>query len=107
MQLQYVVEPMQEEEDKGKIIEGGTGKGSSSTKDLMTKQAPAPQGMVPAAAKFWATGPSIRLARWGPPISSRAWGKVPAIQVVPAAPAEIEEKLVWWLQEEEVVVEET
>ena len=56
MQQKCVVEPMQEEEDEGK--EGGIGKGSS-TKDLVPKQAPVLQTMVPVVPEFWAAGPSI------------------------------------------------
>ena len=61
---------------------------------------------MPAAPEFWAMGPSVCVARWGLPASSRARGKVPAMQTVPMPLVEIDEELVWQLQEEEVVTEE-
>ena len=61
---------------------------------------------MPIAPKFWASGPSVQVARQGPPTSSRAWGKVLATQAVLAPMVEMDEELVRWLQEEEVVVEE-
>ena len=67
-------------------------KGFSSTKDLIPEQAPEPQGIVPVA--FWAAGPSVWVARQGPPASLRAQGKAPTIQGVLAPLAEINIKLV-------------
>ena len=46
------------------------------------------------------------MARIGPPTSLRAKGKAPAIQVKSLPPAKTDEKLVCWLQAEELVVEE-
>ena len=74
-------------------VEEAAGKGSSSAKDLVPKQVPAPQATAPAAPKFWAVGPSVLVARWGPPASSRTWGQVPAMQVALLPPAESDKGL--------------
>ena len=46
------------------------------------------------------------MARWGPPASLRAYGKMPAMQVGQMPPVEMDVELAHQLQEEEVVVEE-
>ena len=60
---------------------------------------------MPMAPKFWGTGPSIWVARWRLPTSSRSWGKVPTIQVA-SSPPETDEELAQWLQKEKIAVEE-
>ena len=65
-----------------------------STEDLAPKQAPALQETVPTVPEFWAMGPSVHVAGWEPPASSRAKGKVPAMQVVLMPPAEMDEEIV-------------
>ena len=67
-----MVEPMredEEEEEEGEGMEEGRKKGSSSTNDLALGQAPALQWAMPTAPEFWAMGPRIWVARWGPPTS--------------------------------------
>ena len=65
-----------------------------------------PQWAMPTVPKFWTVGPSVCVARWGLPTSLRAQGKAPAMQSVLLSPAQMDEKLVQQLQEEEVAVEE-
>ena len=61
---------------------------------------------MPAVPEFWAVGPSVCIARWGLPISSKARAKVPTMLVVPIPWAETDKELAWQLQEQEVAVEE-
>ena len=90
----------EKEEEEGEGMEEDRGKCSSSTDDLVLGQAPVLQWAMPTTPEFWALGPSIRVEMRGPPASSGAWGKVPAMQAVPLPP-EMDEELVWQLQEEE------
>ena len=46
---------------------------------------------------------NVWVARWGPPTSTKGRGKVPAMEPLPP---EMDEKLVQWLQQEEVAMEE-
>ena len=59
---------------------------------------------MPIGNGFWLSGLSTWVARWGPPASSKARGKVPAIQVV-QLPPETDKELMQWFQQEEVVAE--
>ena len=61
----------EKEEDKGEGMEQAIGNCSCSTKDLAPKQVPAPQVTMPVAPKFWAVGPSVRMARGGCPLAQR------------------------------------
>ena len=61
-----------EEKDDKEGIEEAKGKGSSSTKNLGPKWELEPQATMLVAYKFWAKGPSIRVARQGPHTSLRA-----------------------------------
>ena len=71
-----MVEPMredeEEEEEEGEGVGEGKEKGSSSTDDLVQRQAPAPQWAMPVVPEFWAVGQSVREARHRSPTSSRA-----------------------------------
>ena len=71
------VEPMREdeEEEEGEGVQEDRRKSSSSTNDLVLGQAPELQWAMSTVPKFWAMGPSVRMARWGMPTSLRAWGK--------------------------------
>ena len=89
-------EDKEEEEEEGKGIEEDRRKGSSSIGNLAPVQAPALQWAMPMVLCFWATGPSIQVARRGLPASSKSRGKAPAIEVALLSP-EIDEELVWWL----------
>ena len=60
---------------------------------------------MPVGPRFWLSGQSIWVARWGLPTSSKAQEKVPTVQVAPPPP-EMDKELAWWFQKEEVVVEE-
>ena len=102
-----VAEPMredEEEEGEGEGVEEDRRRGSSSTDNLALGRAPVLQWAMPASPKFWATGPSIQVARQGPPTCLRAQGKAHTVQVAPLPP-DVDEELVQWLQEKEVVVE--
>ena len=57
------------------------------------------------APGFWAAGPSDQVARRGLAASSRAWGKVSAIQVELLPLAKTDKELVCWLRAEELAVE--
>ena len=87
-------------------MEEAMGKGSSSSEDLVLQQVPEPQATVPVAPEFWSTVLGVYIAKWGPPTSSRAQGKVSAIQAAPTPPVEMDKELTWWLQEEEVTAEQ-
>ena len=78
-----------EEENKGADMGE-----SSSTADLVPRQALAPWVTMPVAPRFWAVGPSVQLARRGLDGSLRAQGKVHTIQVESLPPAEIKKELV-------------
>ena len=60
---------------------------------------------MPVAPGFWIVGPSDQVARRGPAASSRAQGKVPAIQEELPSPAKMDEKLAHQLQAEELAAE--
>ena len=88
---QAMVEPI--EEDKEEVDgEEDMGEGTS-TADLAPKQAPALWETMHEVPKFWAEGPSIQVARIGPAASSKARGRVLAIQVELLPPAEIHKEL--------------
>ena len=81
-----IAEPMrekEEEEEEGEGMEEEKRKGSSSTGDLAPQQAPALKQAMPTGLGFWLSGQSVQVARQGPTTSSKAQGKVPAIQVAP------------------------
>ena len=88
-----------EEEEEGEGVEEDRRKSSSSTNDLVLGQALELQWAMSTVPKFWAMGPSIRVARRGPPTSWRTWGKAPKMQAVPPPP-EMDKELAQWLQEE-------
>ena len=83
------VGPMREhqpEEEEGEGIKKDRSEGSSSTSELVLQQVFALQLAMPTGPRFWLLGQSIWVARWGLPTSSKAQGKVPAMQVVPPPP---------------------
>ena len=59
------------------------------------------QWAMPTAPSFWAAGPGIWVVRQGLSASLRARGKAPVMEAA-LPPPEMDEKLVQWLQDEEV-----
>ena len=53
---------------------------------------------MPMGPGFWHPGQGIQVARRWLTTSSKARGKVPAVVLLPL---EMDEELVWWLQQEE------
>ena len=68
--------------------------GEFSTEDLVPQQVPVPLATTTEVPRFWAVHPGDQVARRGPATSSRAWGKVPTIQVELIPPAKTDEELI-------------
>ena len=68
---------MEEEEEVDKEVDMGE---VPPNGDSVPEQALVPWASLPVAARFWAGAPSDQVARRGSATSSRAWGKVSAIQ---------------------------
>ena len=68
----------------------------------MPQGAPAPKEAMPLGPRFWHPGQSIRVVRRGLPASSKAWGKVPTVEL---PPPEVDKELVLQPQQEKVAAE--
>ena len=75
---QAIVKPV--EEDKEEVDKDSDVGEGSSTEEITHKQVPSRWETMPAAPRFWAAGPNDQVAKKGLAASSRAQGKVPAIQ---------------------------
>ena len=93
----------EDEEEENKEVDMGEG---FSTEDSVSKQVPVPGVTTPAAPRSWVVDPSDQVARRGLTASSRAPGKVPAVQAELLTPAETGKELACQLQVEELAVEE-
>ena len=91
-----------EEEVDGEVDVGE----DSSTGELVPKQALVPQATILVAPESWAAKQSDQVGRRGLATSSRAWDKMPAVQVELLPLAKIDKKLTRPLQAEELAVEE-
>ena len=58
---------------------------------------------MPKGPGFWFSVQGIWVARQGPHTSTKARGKVPAVEL---PPPEMDKELAWQLQQEEVAVQE-
>ena len=82
-------EPLMEEEEEYQR------RGSSLASGLEPWGAPVLEEAMPTGPRFWLSGQGIWVARWGPHISAKAWGKMPAVEPLPP---EMDEDLAWLLQ---------
>ena len=71
-------------------------RGSSSAGGLAPQWVPASEWAMAVGPGFWHPGQGIWVARQGPPTSSKAWGKAPAMV---SLPLEMEEELAQWIQQ--------
>ena len=76
-------------------------RGSSTANGLAPPEVPEPEEGRHVGPRFWHGGQDEE--GWEVPASRKAWGNAPAVE---PPPLETDEELAWWLQDEEVAVEQ-